>query len=169
MMKTKMRWTASVALLAMLLLAVALPVHAKKKPAPAPLTEQGESLKADYTKQMESLQKGLLNAMPNVSDAAKAEYKSALAAEAKAKADLASANAQLGKIASAKGLIGHAKNHWIPKADRGIKAGKQALSKAKTQAERDMTSSRHAPSRNCANWASRRAIRRSPRTPWRRP
>ncbi|MFK7788678.1 MAG: hypothetical protein AB8C95_04165 [Phycisphaeraceae bacterium] len=137
MIKTRTIWTARVAVLAVLFVAVALPVHAKKKQAPAQLTAQGESLKADYTKQMDTLRKGLLDAMPNVSDAAKAEYKASLAAESKAKADLQTAKDQLGKIGQGKGLIGHAKNHWIPKADRGIKAAKDALSKAKTQAERD--------------------------------
>ena len=125
------------AMLAALLLAVSLPVLAKKQPALAPLTQQGEALKADYTKQMESLRSGLLDGLPKVSDDAKAEYKAALAAEAKAKAELESAQDQLGEIGQGKGLIGHAKNHWIPKADRGIKAAKDALAKAKTQAERD--------------------------------
>lgn len=126
-----------VALLAVLLLAIGLPAEARKKAAPVPLTGQGEALKADYTKQMEALRSELIGKLPKVSDGAKAEYKAALEAEAKAKADLAAAKGQLGKIAGAKGLIGHAKNHWIPKADRGIKAGKEQLSKAKTQAERD--------------------------------
>ena len=125
------------AVLAALMLAVATPALARKQPAPAALTQQGETLKADYTKQMESVQGQLVDALPKVSDQAKAEYKASLEAEAKAKADLNAAKAQLGKIGSAKGLIGHATGHWIPKADRGIKAGKDMLAKAKTQAEKD--------------------------------
>lgn len=126
-----------VVLLAVLTLAIALPAAAKKKAAPAPLTEQGEALKAQYAKEMETLSKQLTSALPDVKESAKAEYKASLEAEAKAKADLKAAKDQLGKIGGAKGLIGHAKNHWIPKADRGIKAGKEQLAKAKTQAERD--------------------------------
>jgi predicted nucleic acid-binding Zn-ribbon protein len=123
--------------LAAVLLAVATPALAKKKQAPAELTPQGESLKADYTKQMQRLQAQLVDALPKISDQAKAEYKAALEAEAKAKADMKAAQDQLGKIGAAKGLIGHATGHWIPKADRGIKAGEQQLAKAKTQAEKD--------------------------------
>ncbi|MEO0475790.1 MAG: hypothetical protein AAF085_07455 [Planctomycetota bacterium] len=136
MMNLKMLWTARVAMLAALVVVMALPAHAKRQ-APAQLTEQGETLKAQYAKQHEAAKKQLLGALPNVSDAAKAEYKASLEAETKAKADLKVAQDQLGKIGSAKGLIGHATGHWIPKADRGIKAGKDQLAKAKTQAERD--------------------------------
>lgn len=137
MMKMKLLWTARAAVLALLLVACALPVHAKKKSAPAALTPQGEALKAEYTQQMQAVQKILLDALPKISDAAKTEYKAALSAEAKAKSELESAQSELGKIGGAKGLIGHAKNHWIAKANRGIKAANQALAQAKTQAERD--------------------------------
>lgn len=127
-----------VMLLAVLLLAVSLPAAAKStKTVQAPLTGQGEALQAEYTKMMQGLEQQLKGALPDVKDSAKAEYKAALEAEAKAKADLAAAQGELGKIGGAQGLIGHAKNHWIPKADRGIKAAQDKLAKAKTQAERD--------------------------------
>lgn len=137
MIKMKLLWSARVAVLAATVLAIGLPAQAKKKAAPVPLIAQGETLKAEYTKEMEGLQKQLLDALPKVSDAAKEKYAAALKAETQAKTDLANAQAKLGEIAGAKGLIGHAKNHWIAKADRGIKAGQDKLAKAKTQAERD--------------------------------
>lgn len=138
MMKMKLLWIARVAVLAVALVAIGLPAQAKKKKAaPVPLTSQGETLKSQYAKEMEGLQKQLLGALPKVSDAAKGEYTASLEAESKAKADLAAAKARLGEVSKGKGLIGHAKNHWIPKADRGIKAGKDKLAKAKTQAQRD--------------------------------
>ena len=124
------------ALLALLAVALTLPAQAKKN-QPAPLTDKGQQLQAEYTKQMESLKADLLKSLPKVSESAKKEYTASLEAESKAKAELAAAKAELGKIGGAKGLIGHAKNHWIPKADRGIKAGKDKLAKAKTQAEKD--------------------------------
>jgi hypothetical protein len=120
----------------LLLVSISLPALARKQ-TPAPLTEAGESLKATYTQQMEALRGELQRAVPDVKASAKASYKDALEAEAKAKAQLAAAKDALGKIGGAKGLIGHAKNHWIPKADRGIKAAQDQLAKAKTQAERD--------------------------------
>ena len=136
-MKAKALIVSRVMALAILIGMVAGPAHARKQAPPAPLTAQGEALKADYAKQLEAQKAQLLKALPNVSDRAKAEYQASLDAESKAKADLAAAKAQLGKIGGAKGLIGHATGHWIPKADRGIKAAQQKLAQAKTQAERD--------------------------------
>ncbi|MEM9347497.1 MAG: hypothetical protein AAGB26_12845 [Planctomycetota bacterium] len=137
MVKRKMMLTGRMAMLAVLLLAAAMPVLAKKKPAPAPLTDQGEAIKAEYTRQMDTLKQQITAALPPIAGSAKQAYVESLAAESKAKADLKAAKDQLGKIGSAKGLIGHATGHWIPKADRGIKAGQDKLAKAKTQAERD--------------------------------
>lgn len=138
MMKKNLLWSARVAVLAVAVLAIGLPAQAKKKKqAPLPLSAQGETLKAQYTQEMQRLEKQLLSALPRVSDSAKREYASALQAETQAKLELESAKAKLGEIGKAKGLIGHAKNHWIPKADRGIKAGQAKLAKAKTQAEKD--------------------------------
>jgi len=136
-MKAKALIVSRVMAIAILIGMVAGPAHARKQAPPAPLTAQGEALKAEYTKQHEAQKAQLVKALPDVSDRAQAEYKASLDAESKAKADLAAAKAQLGKVGGAKGLIGHAKGHWIPKADRGIKAGQDQLAKAKTQAERD--------------------------------
>ncbi|MEM6507316.1 MAG: hypothetical protein AAF711_17900, partial [Planctomycetota bacterium] len=137
MIKRKMLLAGRIAVLAVLLLSVAVPALAKKKQAPALLTEQGEALKAEYARQMETLKQQLTAALPRITSSAEQAYVESLAAESKAKADLKAAKDQLGKIGSAKGLIGHATGHWIPKADRGIKAGQQQLAKATTQAERD--------------------------------
>lgn len=120
-----------------LLLVSAVPALAKKNaPEPTPLSAKGQSLEADYTRQLESLKRDLLAALPKAGDQAKAEYAQALEAEIKAKSDLTKAQSMLGEVGKAQGLIGHAKNHWIPKADRGIKAAQDQLAKAKTDAER---------------------------------
>ena len=138
MLKMKTMLAGRLAMLLAVLVMVGLPAEAKKKKAVlSPLTEQGEALKAQYAKDMDRLQAHLLGSLPKVGEGARREYAESLKAEAQAKAELKAAKDQLGKVGSAKGLIGHAKNHWIPKADRGIKAARDALAKAKTQAERD--------------------------------
>lgn len=126
------------AALAVLIGAVVMPAQAaKNKPAPAPLSEQGQVLEKQYAKAMEQLHSEITRSLPAVSESAKRAYADALEAEVSAKAQLEAAQKALGAVNSGKGLVGHAKNHWIPKADRGIAKAKADLEKAKTQAERD--------------------------------
>jgi hypothetical protein len=59
----------------------------------------------------------------------------AIEIEREAKARIQAAEAGMGQVASARGLVDHAKGKWIGGADRGIAAAKEKLSKAKTPAE----------------------------------
>lgn len=120
------------------------------KAQPAELTTQGEKLQAQYTAELEQLKKQLTAAMPKVSDKAVKAYEQALADEAVAKENLAKAQKELGQIKGAHGLVGHAKNHWIAKADRGIKASQEAIKNAKTDAEREKAE------KELANWKQNR-------------
>ncbi|MGB0767836.1 MAG: hypothetical protein ACPGYV_09005 [Phycisphaeraceae bacterium] len=126
-------------MLALMIGLVGLPAEARKKKAAPPieLTAQGQALEARYAELMAELQKELADDLPRINERAQSNYLSAIAQEKQAITLLETAQAELGKINGAKGLIGHAKNHWIPKADRGIKAAQKKLDAATTQAERD--------------------------------
>ncbi|MBI1375236.1 MAG: hypothetical protein GC159_21165 [Phycisphaera sp.] len=115
----------------------ALAAKAPPKPTTIPLSDAGQKLEARYAEMLKALKAEITAALPDVNDRAKAAYIKAIKDEDAAKKALDEAQKKLGAVGGAKGLIGHAKNYWIPKADKGIAAAKAKLSKAKTDAERD--------------------------------
>jgi hypothetical protein len=110
---------------------------AKKQPAPAPLTEAGETLKARYAARLEALKADIQKQLPAVDEARKAAYMAAREAEKTAEQARNAAQGNLGKVHSAQGLVNHAKGKWIGGAERGIAAAKAKLEAAKTDEERE--------------------------------
>lgn len=115
-----------------------------KGTAPAEaLSADGEKLKIEFSETLEALQADITQAIPTVSDAKKTAFAEAREAALKAAADAGAAQAELGEIGKAKGLIDHAKGKWIGDAEKGIAAAKAALQKAatpeaKAAAEKDL-------------------------------
>lgn len=93
-------------------------------------------LEARYQKQLDGLRAEIERAAPKVRSKQKQAFVKARADEEQAVAALAAAKQELGKVGTARALVGHAKGKWIGGADRGIAQAQAALEKAKTGAER---------------------------------
>ena len=91
-----------------------------KQAQPAPLTQTGEALLADYTEQLNSLKTQIKEALPNISEQRKSVYLKAREVEKTAEAELETARKNLGKVKTAQALVAHAKGKWIGGADKGI-------------------------------------------------
>lgn len=102
----------------------------------ADLTSGGRRLESGYEKQLESLKKELEAALPTPDKRNKSDYLEAREAEAGAIVKLEEARKRTAKYGKAKGLVAHAKNTWIGKAEKGIAKAKEELKKAKTADER---------------------------------
>lgn len=113
------------------------PVTAQKKPKPPELSEQGRKLEARYQKELDALRSELTRLAPKVGAKQKQAFLSARQAEEQAAAALVAAQKELGKLGTARALVGHAKGKWIGGADRGIKKAQSMLEKARTDADRD--------------------------------
>ena len=109
----------------------------QNKPLPPPLTEAGQRLETRYAAQLQALKAEIEAALPRLDPAKKAAFTAAHKAIKEAKAGLKKAEEELGKIGGAEALVGHAKNKWLPEAERGIAAAEAALKKANTEAERE--------------------------------
>jgi len=112
----------------------------KVKPAPAkekPAFKAVENPLEHYTAMLKGLQEELSRAVPAVDEQKKAAFLEACEAKKKAEAQLKTAQNAFGKINKARGLVGHAKGHWIGSAERAIAAAQAKLKAAKTDAERD--------------------------------
>lgn len=94
------------------------------------------TLRMDYARQMDELKTELVRKVPQLSEAKKSAYFSALQQEEAADEQLQQAQAQMGGIAKAKALIGHAKNKWIAGAKKGLAKAKAELENAQTDAAR---------------------------------
>ena len=123
---------------------------AAKKTPPAPLTEAGKKLEAQYSEQLATLKKELAAAVPAVNAKKKAEFLAARESEVASAAKLEAAQKRMGEISTAKALVGHAKGKWIGGADKGIAAAKAKLTKAKTDADRE------AAQKDLAHWQQNR-------------
>jgi len=111
---------------------------ARKKAAPeTPLTEAGQKLEARYAGQLKALQAAIAKAVPAVDAQKKAAYLKAREAEKAAEAEVKAAQERLGKVATGKALVAHAKGKWIGGAERGIAKAQEMLKKATTDAERE--------------------------------
>ena len=110
------------------------PANARKKnaPAPAPLTEAGETLLKQYSTKLEALKADLMAALPQIKPANKQAYEKALADESTAKAALAEVQKGQAEIKRGHGLVGHAKGKWIGGAKKAVAAAKKEINEAKT-------------------------------------
>jgi hypothetical protein len=110
-----------------------------------PLTAEGEKLRAEYTQMLSTLQEEIKKAIPEISEAKKTAFAQARENAAKVTAQAEAAQAELGKIGGAKGMIDHAKGKWIGGAEKGIATATAALKnattpEAKAAAEKDLAS-----------------------------
>ena len=111
---------------------------ARKKAAPqTPLTGAGQKLEARYSGQLKALQAAIAKAVPAVDEQKKAAYLKAREAEKAAEAEVKAAQERLGKVATGKALVAHAKGKWIGGAEKGIAKAQEMLKKATTDAERE--------------------------------
>ena len=132
------------------LAASAMPAAAKKQEEQIRLTQTGEKLSAQYSRLLETLKAELTKTLPSVNQQRKAAFLKARVDEVAATAGIKAAQDQMGKISTAKALVGHAKGKWIGGADKGITAAKAKLKKAKTAAERS------AAEKELAHWQQNR-------------
>jgi len=115
------------------------------------LTAAGQELLARYSAQLEALRAEIQKALPKIDEQKKAAYLKAHEAEKAAKAALDLAQKDLGKLATAQALVGHAKGKWIGGAEKGIAEAKEKLKKATTEAERE------AARKELAKWQANKA------------
>ena len=147
--------TMAAALLAMVAVSIGMAPQAsaqrrKKKAKSVALSAVGQRLEAQYAREMARLRAGLLRALPKLSKPKLKAYDKAIEAERAAKTKLESAQAAIGGIGRARGLVGHAKGKWIGGADRGIAKAKAQLAKAKTE------NARRAARKELAKWQQNR-------------
>jgi len=102
----------------------------------AELTDKGKELEARYTEKLESAQAAIREGIPAIDEPVKAAYQQAREAELAAHERLEAAQKRMGEYNGAKGLVGHARGHWIGNANRNINAAKKQLEEATTDAER---------------------------------
>jgi len=110
-----------------------------------PLTAEGEKLRAEYTEMLSTLQEEIKKAIPDISEAKKTAFTQARENAAKVTAQAEAAQAELGNIGGATGMIDHAKGKWIGGAEKGIATATAALKnattpEAKAAAEKDLAS-----------------------------
>ncbi len=111
---------------------------ARKKAAPqTPLTEAGRRLQQRYADMLADLKAEIPKAVPTPDKPKRAAYLKAREAERAAGAAVKAAEEGLGRIATARALVQHAKGKWIGGADRGIAQAQAKLKAATTEAGRE--------------------------------
>lgn len=96
----------------------------------------GKRLESDFSSDLKSLKEEISRALPKPGAKTVADLENATKALAEASAHADAAQKGLGEIASAKGLIDHAKGKWIGGANKEIAAAQAALKNAKTPGEK---------------------------------
>ncbi len=104
--------------------------------AAAELSDTGQEIKARYAEKLETAKSSILGSLPEIDDSRKAAYERAREAELTTAGRLEAAEKRVGEYNRARGLVGHARGHWIGSAERNIKAAKEKLEEATTDAER---------------------------------
>lgn len=115
-------------------------VHAKKKNPKTPaveLTQAGQRLETQYSKQLESLKAEISKTLPRVNARKNTDFLKSRETEVAAEAAVSAAQNSMGAINKAQGSVKHATGKWIGGADKGIKASTAKLKMAKTDAERE--------------------------------
>lgn len=133
------------------LLAAPVPLGAKPTQPEPTLTPHGSQLAGRYESILGSLRADIVKDLPAVDPRKKAALDAAREALDKATADAKIAAEALGKIATAKALVDHAKGKWIGGAEKGIAEAEAALRKATTAAERE------AAEMDLAKWRTNKA------------
>lgn len=133
------------------LLAAPVPLGAKPTQPEPTLTPHGSQLAGRYESILGSLRTDIVKDLPAVDPRKKAALDAAREALDKATADARIAAEALGKIATAKALVDHAKGKWIGGAEKGIAEAEAALRKATTAAERE------AAEMDLAKWRTNKA------------
>ena len=100
------------------------------------LTEAGKQIKDRYTTKLEAAKSSILDQLPSIDAERKATYEQAREAEMATHEQLANAQKRISEYNSARGLVGHARGHWIGTAERNIAAAEKKLKDATTDAER---------------------------------
>ena len=134
-MKTKKMTSLCVALIVMAIGGPSAWAAKEATPEP-PLTEAGQKLLERYTGMLTELQAEISKAVPAVDEQKKSAYSKAREAEKTAEVELKAAQERLGKVATARALVDHAKGKWIGGADNGIAEAQAKLKNATTAAER---------------------------------
>lgn len=114
-------------------------VWAKKKNPKTPevqLTQAGQQLESQYSKQLESLKAEISKALPTVDGRKKSDFLKSREVEVAAEAAVSAAQNLMSGIHKAEASVKHATGKWIGGADKGIKASTAKLKMAKTDAER---------------------------------
>jgi len=93
-------------------------------------------LEARYAGRLAELRQEIIKGLPIVGMQKVADYEAACVAEKERRAELEAAKKDLGRVATAKALVAHAKNKWIGGADKGIAEAEAMLKSATTDAER---------------------------------
>lgn len=96
----------------------------------------GEKLERRFESDFKDLKEEISRSLPKVGGSLMTGLESAAKAKAEATAKAEAAAKDLGQIASAKGLIDHAKGKWIGGANKAIATAEQQLKSAKTDDER---------------------------------
>jgi hypothetical protein len=115
-------------------------VEAKNKKItkePILLTEKGKNLQTRYEEELHELKMSLEKVLPNIAPSLRESYFKARLSQTQAEKNLVVAKKEAGRVAKARGLVGHAKNHWIAKAEKGILDSIDKFAAAKTDAERE--------------------------------
>jgi|GEM_PF-6480605 len=100
------------------------------------LNDRGQKLMDRYAGMHAALKAEITAVLSVVSPHARSEYLRARAAEDAAAAAWKTAEEHLHDVKHAQGLVGHARNYWIPKAEKSIATAKAKLSSATTEADR---------------------------------
>jgi len=95
-----------------------------------------QDLEARYAAQLAELRQEIIKGLPIAGMQEVADYEAACIAEKGRRADLEAAKKELGRVATAKALVAHAKNKWIGGADKGIAETEAMLKSATTDADR---------------------------------
>lgn len=123
-----------------------VPVMAKPAATSITLNAQGEKLQTQYAAELRALQQEIIRELPKLDASKQTALQKAGDAVLKAQADVEASQKNANQVASAKGLVDHAKGKWIGGAEKGIAAAKAALAKAK-----DATA-RAAAEKDLAQW-----------------
>ena len=108
----------------------------KKAPPKPPLSEAGKSLEARFSAYLKALESKLEGALPALSEADKADFNKALAAEAAARGRLEKVQADIAHLNWARDMFARAKNVTLLQANKGIADCKAKEAKATSAAER---------------------------------
>ena len=123
----------------------------KKAPERPPLSEEGQALEAKFSTYLETMKSKLEGALPALSEADKADFKKALAAEAAARGRVDKVQSDIAHLNWARNMFARAKDVTLVEADKGIADCKAKEAAASSAAER------MSAQKKCEVWEQKRA------------